>query len=156
MIVDKVWEKKKVVLCNLGGSRGGLALACCWLISLASVANNTFHLWLATTFNGGIKITGDTLQFLSPGMRDIFQLIKQNTATIYVHEPLPSLKIGLISFNIIFVNQHQQTPLSSNFKDTIAGWYRDLHLSGDHSNDSAGIKNHLFGDYGLYPSKEHA
>ena len=45
-IISKLWGQNQVVHCNLGRSRGSLALTYCWLISLASVANNPFHLWL--------------------------------------------------------------------------------------------------------------
>jgi hypothetical protein len=119
---------------------------------LVSAANNTFHLWLATTFNGGTIITEETLQSLPPGMQDIFQLIKQCTPAIYLCEPLPSGKdwINILQHNLC---QYQLTPLSSNFKDTIAGWYCNLLFSGDYLTDSTGIENHLFVAYSLNPSE---
>ena len=69
-----------MVLRNLGGPRGDLALVCRQLISLASVANNTFHLWLTTTINGNVIVPPDALQHLPPGVRDIFHLISLNDA----------------------------------------------------------------------------
>jgi hypothetical protein len=141
---------------NLGGPCGNLDLTCRQLISLACVANNTFHLWLTTTFNGSMIIPDKALQHLPPGMRDILYLIKQNAAAIYVCEPLYS---GQDQINILQNNlrQHQLTPLSSNFKDVIISWYRDLLFDGYHSTDSTGTDNHLFAAYGLYPSStEHA
>jgi len=47
-IIARVWGENEVVRRNLGGPRGDLAIIRCRLISLASVANNTFHLWLNT------------------------------------------------------------------------------------------------------------
>jgi hypothetical protein len=41
---------------------------------------------------------------------------------------------------------------SSNFEDIIIGWYHNLLLSGNHSNDSTGVDNHLLAVYGLYSS----
>ncbi len=84
-----MWGQNKIVRTNLGGPRGDLALIHCWLISLASVANNVFHLWLATTFNNGTIIPTETLQFLPPGVRDILRLVQHNTSAIYVRERLP-------------------------------------------------------------------
>ncbi len=78
--------------CNLGGSCGDFALTRHWLISLACVANNIFHLWLTNIFNGGTIIPEDALQFLPPGVGNILQLVKQNTAAIFVREPLPPEK----------------------------------------------------------------
>jgi hypothetical protein len=49
-IVARVWGENEVVRRNLGGPRGDLALVRRRLILLASVANNTFHLWLTTSF----------------------------------------------------------------------------------------------------------
>jgi len=96
-------------------------------------------------------IPDEALQHLPLGMRDILHLIKQNAAAIYVCEPLHS---GQDRINILQNNlrQHQLTPLSSNFKDVIVSWYRDLLLGGDHSTDSTRTDNHLFAAYDLYPS----
>jgi hypothetical protein len=89
-IVARVWGENDVVRQNLGGPRGDLALICRQLISLAFVANNTFHLWLTTPFSSGMIIPPDALQPLSSGVLDILQLISLNNATIYVCEPLSS------------------------------------------------------------------
>ncbi len=109
---------------NLGGPLGNLDLPRHQLISLACVPNNTFHLWLTTTFNGSMIIPDKALQHLPPGMRDILHLIKQNAAAIYVRE---LLHLRQDQINILQNNprQHQLTPLSSNFEDVIVSWYRD-------------------------------
>ena len=148
-IVARVWGENEVVRRNLGGPRGDLALVRRRLISLASVANNTFHLWLTTTINGGIIIPPDALQHLPPGVRDIFQLISLTDAAIYVREPLHSGRdrIHILQNNL---RQNPYTPLSSNFEDIIVGWYHDLLLGGNHSMDSTGVENHIFAAYGLY------
>ena len=150
-IVAKVWGDNEVVRRNLGGPRGDLALVRRRLISLASVANNTFHLWLTTTINGGMIIPPDALQHLPSGVRDIFQLISLTDAAIYVREPLHSgrKRIHILQHNLL---QNPHTPLTSNFEDIIVGWYRDLLLSGNHSTDSTGVENHIFAAYGLYTS----
>ena len=150
-IVARVWGENEVVRRNLGGPRGDLALVRRRLISLASVANNTFNLWLTTTINGGIIIPPDALQRLPPGVRDIFQLISLSNAAIYVREPLHSGqdRIHILQNNL---RQNPYTPLSSNFKDIIGGWYHDLLLGGNHSMDSTGVENHIFAAYGLYTS----
>ena len=82
-IVARVWGENDVVCRTLGGPRGDLAIIRRRLISLASVANNTFHLWLTTTFNGRVIIPLDTLQHLPTGVRDILQLVALPTAAIY-------------------------------------------------------------------------
>ena len=143
-----MWGENEVVRRNLGGPRGDLAIVRRRLISLASVANNTFHLWLTTTFNGGVIIPLDTLQHLPSGVRDILQLVALPAAAIYVREPLPS---GQDRINVLQNNlcQKLHDPSSFNFNDIIVGWYRDLLLRGNHSTDSTGVENHLFAAYGL-------
>ena len=147
-IIARVWGENEVVRRNLGGPRGDLAIIRRRLISLASVANNTFHLWLTTTFNGEVIIPLDTLQHLPTGVRDILQLVALPTAAIYVREPLPS---GHDRINILQNNlrQNLHDPSSFNFNDIIVGWYRDLLLKGNHSADSTGMENHIFAAYGL-------
>ena len=147
-IIARVWGENDVVCRTLGGPRGDLAIIRRRLISLASVANNTFHLWLTTTFNGEVIIPLDTLQHLPTGVRDILQLVALPTAAIYVREPLPS---GHDRIKILQNNLHQNLHDSSsfNFNDIIVGWYRDLLLRGNHSADSTGMENHLFAAYGL-------
>jgi hypothetical protein len=90
MIIKQVWGQNKVARCNLGGPRGNLALIRRWLILLACVANNTYHLWLNTTFNGGTIIPPGTLQYFPPGVQDILQILMKNDATIFVRKPLQS------------------------------------------------------------------
>jgi hypothetical protein len=150
-IVARVWGKNGVVCQNLGGPRGDLALIRSRLFSLASVANNTFHLWLTTPFNGRMIVPPDALQHLPSEVQDILQLISLNNAAIYVHEPLPSEhnRICILQHNL---RQDPLNPQSSNFEDIIVGWYRDLLLGGNHSTDSTGLDNHIFAAYGLYPS----
>ena len=144
-IIAKVWGENEVVRRNLGGSRGDLAIIRRRLISLASVANNTFHLWLTTSFNDKVIIPPNTLQHLPPGVRDILQLTALPTAAVYVREPLPS---GQDRINILQHNLRQNLH-NLNFTDTIVGWYRNLLLSGHHSTASTGMENHLFAAYGL-------
>ena len=55
-IVERVWGSNPIVRWTLGGTREDLALIRRRLISLAVVANNTFHLWLTTSFNGTVII----------------------------------------------------------------------------------------------------
>ena len=117
-IVARVWGENEVVRRNLGGPRGDLALVHRRLISLASVANNTFHLLLTTTINGGVITPLDTLQHLRLGVCDIFHIISLNNAAIYVREPLHSRqdRIHILQNN---PNQNPHTPVSSNFEDII-------------------------------------
>jgi hypothetical protein len=150
-IIARVWGENEVVRRNLGGPRGDLALTRRRLISLASVANNTFHLWLTTLFYDGMIIPPDAIQHLPSGVRDILQLIRLNDAAIYVCEPLPSghKRICILQHNL---RQDPLNLISSNLEDIIVGWYHDLLLSGNHSTDSTGLDNHIFAAYGLYPS----
>jgi hypothetical protein len=89
-IIERVWGANTVVRCNLGGSRGDLAIIHRCLILLACVANNAYHLWLTTTFNGGTIIPSNILQYLLPGIRDILHIITKNNSAIYVRKPLHS------------------------------------------------------------------
>jgi len=150
-IIARVWGDNEVVRRNLGGPRGDLALIRRRLISLASVANNTFHLWLTTPFNGGMVIPPDALQHLPYGIKDILNLVTLTTAAVYVREPIHTGRdrIHILQHNLC---QNPHTPISSNFEDIIVGWYRDLLLSGDYSTDSTGVENHIFAAYGLYTS----
>jgi hypothetical protein len=151
-IIARVWGENEEVRHNLGGPCGDLALVCCQLISLASIASNTFHLWLTTLFNGEMIITPDTLQHLPPGMKDILNLVALNDAAIYVCEPIHSRQncISILQDNLC---QDPLNPQSSNFDDIIVGWYhRDHLLNGIYSTDSAGHENHIFTAYGLHTS----
>ena len=87
-IVERVWGSNPTTRRNLGGTRGDLALICRRLISLAVVANNTFHLWLTTSFNDTVIIPTEGLAHVPPGMRDILTIVKDNTSAIYVRKLL--------------------------------------------------------------------
>jgi hypothetical protein len=116
---------------NLGDPRGDLAIIRRRLISLACVVNNTFHLWLNTSFEEKNIITPWALKYASQGIRDILLLVKDNTFTIYVREPLPSGKdhIQKLQHNL---RQHRLY----SFEDTI------VHLlEGINSTDSTGEEN---------------
>jgi hypothetical protein len=133
--------------------RGDLALNRCCLVSLACVANITFHLWLTTLFDGKTIITAEALQYVPPGVCDILLLVKENTSAIYAHNLLSSGKyrIQMIQQNI---RQHCLSPISStiyNFEVSIAHRYPDRLLDGLHSTYSTGEENHLFTAYGLTP-----
>ena len=150
-IISQVWGHNKTARTYLGGPRGDLALIHCRLISLAIVANNVFHLWLTTSFNNNVIIPIDTLNYLPSGVRDILHLIQQNTSAIYVRESLPPGhdRIKILTNNL---RQHPTKPTSSDFPQIITGWYRDLLLHGDHSDDATGSTNHIFSAFGLYDS----
>jgi hypothetical protein len=151
-IITQVWGQNKIVRTNLGGPHGDLALIRRRLILLASVANNVFHLWLTTSFNNGIIFPPDTLKFLLPRVCNILRLIQHNTSAIYVCERLPPGKeqINILKHNL---RHHPTNPRSSNFTNIIASWYRDLLLSGDHSDDTTGSNNHIFAAFGLYDTQ---
>jgi hypothetical protein len=61
-IIPKVWGQNDMICRNLGGPHGNLDLTRHQLISLVCVANNTFHPWLTTTFNGSMIIPDKALQ----------------------------------------------------------------------------------------------
>jgi hypothetical protein len=122
------------------------------------VANNAFHLWLNTSFEGKIIITLEVLKHVPQGVRNILLLVKDNNSAIYVRKLLPSGKdcIQKLQHNL---RQHRLSPKSStfyNFEDTIVHWYRDLLLKGISSTNSTGKENHLFVAYGLTPLKDSA
>ncbi len=106
-IIKRVWGANAVVHCNLGGSHGNLAIIIRRLILLACVANNAYHLWLTTTFNGGTIIPSNILQYLPPGIRDILHIITKNDAAIYVREPLHSGHNRFISYDTTYNNTPQ-------------------------------------------------
>ncbi len=89
-IIEHVWGQDDVVQFK------------CRLISLACVANNSFHLWLTTPFDSKTFITVEALQHVPPGVCNILLLIKENTSAIYAHEPLPSGKdcIQILQHNL--------------------------------------------------------
>ncbi len=86
-IIQTVWGENEVVQRNLGGPRGNLAIIRCRLISHACVANNIFHLWLNTTFNGHTIIPLDSLKYIPAGACYILQLARCDDAASYVREP---------------------------------------------------------------------
>jgi hypothetical protein len=157
-IVEHVWGQDNVVRQQLGGPRGNLAIICRHLILLACVANNTFHLWLNTSFERKTIITPEALKHVPQGACDILLLVKDNFSAIYVREPLPSGndRIQKLQHNL---RQHRLSPKTSmfyNFEDTTVHWYHDLLLKGINSTDSTGEENHLFAAYGLTPLKDTA
>jgi hypothetical protein len=89
-IVERVWGSNSIVRRNLGGTQGDLALTQRWLILMAVVANNTFHLWLTTLFNGAVIIPLKSFTHIPPGVRDIINLVGNVTSAIYVRKPLPA------------------------------------------------------------------
>ena len=122
------------------------------------MANNTFHLWLNTSFEGKHIITPEALKYTPQGVHDILLLIKNNTSAIYVRKPLLLGKdrIQKLQHN---PRHHRLSPISSmfySFEDTIVHWYRDLLLEGTNSTDSTGEENHIFAAYGLTPLKDNA
>ena len=139
-----MWGRDKVVHKKLGGLRGDLALICRRLISLAYIANNTYHLWLTTTFNGSTIIPSETLRNLPPGVRDILLLVYCDNTAIYVHEPLSpgQDRVAILHHNLC---QNPTVP---------ASWYHDLLLHGDHSDDTTGTENYIFTAFGLYLSSD--
>jgi len=87
------------------------------------VANNTFHLWLNTSFEEKNIITpeAEALKYAPQGIRDILLLVNDNTFAIYVHEPLPLGKDHIQKLQHNF-RQHHLSPISStfySFEDTI-------------------------------------
>ena len=150
-IISQVWGQNKIVRTNLGGPRGDLALIRHRLISLAIVTNNVFHLWLTTSFNNNVIILLDTLNYLPPGVCDILHLIHNNASDIYVQECLPSEheQINILKHNL---QQHPTNLMSSDFTKIKIGWYCNLLLHGDHSDDATGSTNHIFSAFGLSDS----
>jgi hypothetical protein len=148
-IIEQVWGTKPIVQKNLGGSRGDLALTQPCLISMAVVANNTFHLWLTTYFNKATKIVPpENLHQVPPGVQDILQLVEDNASAIYIHKPLPTGQdyIGILLHNL---RSSSIDPTSIDFEDTNVSWYLDLLLGCDQATDETGVDNQIFIAYGL-------
>jgi hypothetical protein len=108
-IVEQVWGTNPIIQKNLGGSRGDLALTQRCLISMAVVANNTFHLWLTTFFNKTTKIVPpESLHHVPPGVRDILKLVEDI--------PLPSTSTSLSQLDktalTFFSSTYGQAPLT--------------------------------------------
>jgi hypothetical protein len=152
-IIYQMWGQNKVVRKKMGRPRGDLALICRRLISFACIANNTYHLWLTTTFSSNTIISSETLHNRCPGVCDILLLVYCDDTAIYVRKPLPP---GQDRVTILQHNLHQNltTPISSNFNTIIASRYHDLLLSGDHFNDTTRMENHIFAAFGLYSSPD--
>jgi hypothetical protein len=71
-IIEQVCGSNPIVRKNLSGSQGNLALTRQRLISMAVIANNTFHFWLTTYFNKATMIVpSESLVHVPPGIRDI-------------------------------------------------------------------------------------
>ena len=88
-IIAQMWGQDDIVQQHLGDPRGDLAIIRRRLILLACVANNAFRLWLNASFETRTIITVEAPQHVPPGIRDILLLVKDNSSTIYVREPLP-------------------------------------------------------------------
>jgi hypothetical protein len=115
------------------------------------MANTIYHLWLTTTFKGITIIPSETLHNLPPGVRNILLLVYCDNTTINVHKPLPPGQdhVAILQHSL---RQTPTFPVSSTFTNIITSWYRDLLLSGDHSDDTTGMENHIFAAFGLYSS----
>ena len=143
-----MWGSNPIVRRNLGGTRGDLALIRRRLISLAVVANNTFHLWLTTSFNGTVKIPPEGLVHVPPGIRDILTIVRNATSTIYVREPLHN---GQNCIDILLNNLWSSTTdlPSSSFEDIVVSWFKDLLLGDSQANDETGVNNRILQAYGF-------
>jgi hypothetical protein len=149
-IVERVWGSNPVVQRNLGGTQGDLALTRQRLISMAIVANNTFHLWLTVLFNGNTIVPHESLAHVPPGVQDIVTLIGNNTSAIYVRKPLPD---GQVCIDILLDNLRLSPvdPSSLTFEDIIVSWFSDLLLGRNQANNDTGVDNQIFQAYGLLP-----
>jgi hypothetical protein len=130
-IIEWVWGSNPIIRKNLGSSRGNLALTRQRLISMALIANNTFHLWLTTYFNKATMIVpSESLVNVPPGVRDILQLVESDASAIYVGKPLPA---GQDRIDILLHNLQSSSinPTSINFEDIVVSWYLDLLLVYD-------------------------
>ena len=146
-IVERVWGSNPTTRWNLGGTHGDLALIRQQLISLAVVTNNTFHLWLTTSFNDTVIIPTEGLAHVPPGMRDILTIVKDTTSAIYVREPLHD---GQNRINILLDNLRSSStnPSSLSFEDIVVSWFKDLLLGNNQANDQTGVDNQIFQAYG--------
>jgi len=111
---------------------------------MAIVANNTFHLWLTTLFNGTTIVPHESLAHdVPPGVRDILTLVGNNTSAIYVREPLPD---GQDRIDILLDNLRSSSadPSSLTFEDIIVSWFPDLLLGSNQATDHTGVDNQIF------------
>jgi hypothetical protein len=145
-IIERMWGSNPIVRRNLGGTRRDLALIRRRLISLAVVANNTFHLWLTTSFNGTVKIPPEGLVHVPPGIRDILTIVRNATSTIYVCEPLHNRQNCI---DILLNNLRSSTTdlPSSSFEDIVVSWFKDLLLGDSQANDETGVNNRILQAY---------
>jgi hypothetical protein len=128
--------------CGNRMTRINLAIICCQLILLACVANNTFHLWLSTSFGNRNIITVEALQHVQQGISTMLLLVQEHTSAIYDCKPLPSGWDCIQKLQHNF-GQHHPSPISSifyNFENTTVHWYCDLILDGRNPLTSPGRK----------------
>ena len=147
----KVWGANDKVRCNLGGSRGDLALIRWRLISLSAITINAFHLWMTTDFDGTRVITTDATHHHPPGMREILKSIMLPSSATYVREPIAP---GTDRIETLLLNNAGY----SSFEAIAATWYHDLLLRGHHANNSTGVESGIFAAYGVRlqpPSNPH-
>ncbi len=150
-IIEQVWGSNPIIRKNLGGSQGNLALTRRRLISMAIIANNTFHLWLTTYFNKATMIVpSESLFHIPPGIRDILQLVESDASAIYVRKPLPAGQ-GCIDILLHNLRSSSINPTSINFEDIVVSWYSDLLLDYDQTTNETGVDNQIFHAYGLIP-----
>ena len=110
------------------------------LISLAVIANNTYHLWLTTFFDGAMIIPPENLAHVPPGIRDILTIVGDAASAIYVREPLHA---GQDRIDILLGNLRSSTtdPPSLTFEDIIVSWYKDLLLDDSNATYKTGMNN---------------
>jgi hypothetical protein len=115
---------------------------------MAIVANNIFHLWLSTLFNGATIILSESLAHVPPGVRDILNLVRNNISTIYVREPLPA---GQDCIDILLNNLQSSSvnPTSTTFEDVIVSWFSDILFGCDQATNKTEIDNQISRAYGL-------
>jgi hypothetical protein len=101
---------------------------------LAVFANNTFHLWLTTSFSDAMILPQEGLDHLPPEVQDILTIVGNAALAIYVREPLHN---GQDRNNILLDNLRSSTtdPPSITFEDIIISWFRELLLGDNQAND---------------------
>jgi hypothetical protein len=149
-MAERVWGSNPVVQRNLGGTQGDLTLTRRWLISMAIVTNNTFHLLLTTLFNGTTIVPHESLAHVPPGVQGILTLAGNNISAIYVRKPLPDGQ-GHIDILLDNLRSSSVNPSSLTFEDIIVSWFSDLLLGSNQATDDTGVDNQIFQAYGLFP-----